>query len=115
MVYSGESKLNTQSDQTGEKGYAVGFQGLVQYVMSKLPQNEMIKDALRKEMKLVPEVVIRELLANALIHQDFNIEGVSPVVEIYADRVEISNPGFPIVPVEDSLMVTSHVMRDWQI
>jgi ATP-dependent DNA helicase RecG len=100
VVYSGESKLNTLSDQTGERGYAVGFQGLVQYVMSKLPQNEVIKDALRKEMKLVPEVVIRELLANALIHQDFNIEGVSPLVEIYVDRVEISNPGLPIVPVE---------------
>jgi len=96
----GPTLLNTLSDQTGERGYAVGFQELVQYVMSKLPQNEVIKDALRKEMKLVPEVVIRELLANALIHQDFNIEGASPVVEIYADRVEISNPGLPIVPVE---------------
>jgi len=32
VVYSGESKLSTQSDQTGEEGYAVGFQGLVQYV-----------------------------------------------------------------------------------
>ena len=100
VVYKGDSKLNTLSDQTGEKGYAAGFQGLVQYVMGKLPQNEVIKDALRKEVTLVPEVVIRELLANALIHQDFNIDGVSPVVEIYADRVEISSPGLPIVPVE---------------
>lgn len=68
--------------------------------MGKLPQNEVIEDALRKEVKLVPEVVIRELLANALIHQDFSISGVSPVIEIYADRVEISNPGSPVVPVE---------------
>lgn len=100
VVYSGDSKLTTLSDLTGEKGYAVGFQGLVQYVMGKLPQNEVIEDALRKEVKLVPEVVIRELLANALIHQDFEIGGVSPVVEVYADRVEISNPGLPVVPVE---------------
>ncbi|NUF16388.1 ATP-binding protein [Acinetobacter lactucae] len=100
IVYKGESKLETLSDLTGEKGYAVGFTGLVQYVMGKLPQNEIIKDAIRKEMKLVPEVVIRELLANALIHQDFEITGVSPVVEIYLNRVEISNPGEPIVPVE---------------
>lgn len=100
IVYKGESKLETLSDLTGEKGYAVGFTGLVQYVMGKLPQNEIIKDAIRKEMKLVPEVVIRELLANALIHQDFEITGASPVVEIYSNRVEISNPGEPIVPVE---------------
>ena len=100
VVYSGDSKLKTESDLTGEKGYAVGFKGLVQYVMGKLPQNEVIEDAIRKAVKLVPEVVIRELLANALIHQDFELTGTSPIVEIYTDRVEISNPGEPIVPVE---------------
>ena len=100
IVYKGESKLETLSDLTGEKGYAVGFIGLVQYVMGKLPQNEIIKNAIRKEVKLVPEVVIRELLANALIHQDFEMTGASPVVEVFSNRVEISNPGEPIVPVE---------------
>lgn len=100
VVYAGESKLSTKSDITGEKGYAVGFKGLVAYVMGQLPQNEIIEDAIRKEVKLVPEVVIRELLANALIHQDLEMTGASPVVEIYINRVEISNPGEPIVPVE---------------
>ena len=100
IVYKGESKLETLSDLTGEKGYAVGFIGLVQYVMGKLPQNEIIKNAIRKEVKLVPEVVIRELLANALIHQDFEMTGASPVVEVFSNRIEISNPGEPIVPVE---------------
>lgn len=100
VVYDGPSKLQTTSDLNGTKGYAVGFQGLVRYIMTQLPQNEVIEDALRKESKLVPEVVIRELVANALIHQDFAETGTSPLVEIYADRVEISNPGEPIVPVE---------------
>ena len=100
IVYAGESKLQTLSDLTGEKGYAVGFTGLVQYVMGKLPQNEVIEGAIRKEIKLVPEVVVRELLANALIHQDFEMGGVSPTIEVFSHRVEISNPGEPIVPVE---------------
>ncbi|MBB3170156.1 ATP-binding protein [Simiduia aestuariiviva] len=100
VVYAGESKLETKSDITGEKGYAVGFKGLVGYVMSQLPQNEVIENAIRKDVKLVPEVVIRELLANALIHQDLDLGGTSPVVEIFSNRVEISNPGEPIVPVE---------------
>lgn len=100
VVFAGESKMETTSDITGEKGYAVGFKGLVRYVMSQLPQNEVIEGAIRKEVKLVPEVVIRELLANALIHQDMNMSGASPIVEIYSNRVEISNPGEPIVPVE---------------
>ncbi len=100
VVYAGDSKLETKSDITGEKGYATGFQGLVRYIMGQLPQNEIIEDALRKESKLIPEVIIRELIANALIHQDFTESGTSPLAEIYINRVEISNPGEPIVPVD---------------
>lgn len=100
VVYVGTSKLDTKLDQTGAKGYAVGFQGMVRFVMNQLPQNEVIEDALRKEVKLVPEVVIRELLANALIHQDMRMTGASVMVEIYDNRIEITNPGEPVVPVE---------------
>ncbi len=100
VVYSSTSKLETRLDQTGTKGYAVGFQGLVQFSMNQLPQSETIEGALRKEVRLVPEIVVRELVANALIHQDFAICGMSVMVEIYSNRVEISNPGEPLVPVE---------------
>lgn len=68
--------------------------------MSQLPQNEIVEAAIRKEVKMLPEIAIRELVANALIHQDFTIRGTSMMVEIYTNRVEISNPGKPIVPVE---------------
>lgn len=100
IVYAGTNKLDTKLDQTGGKGYAVSFQSMVRFIMNQLPQNEIIEDALRKEVKLVPEVVIRELVANALIHQDMRMTGVSIMVEIYVNRIEISNPGEPIVPVE---------------
>jgi predicted HTH transcriptional regulator len=100
IVYSGTSKLDTRLDQRETRGYAVGFRELVRFVMTQLPQNEVVKDALRAELKLVPEIAIRELIANALIHQDFSIGGTSVMIEIYPNRVEISNPGEPIVPVE---------------
>jgi len=100
VVYSGKSKLETKLDQIGTMGYAVGFQRLVNFVMSQMPQNEAIQNALRTEIKLVPEIVIRELVANAMIHQDFSITGSSIVVDIYSNRIDISNPGQPIVPAE---------------
>lgn len=100
IVYTGNNKLETRIDQTGERGYAAGFQGLVAYVMGQLPQNEIIKDALRQSVTLLPEAAIRELIANALIHQDFRVTGAGPMIEIYANRVEISNPGEPVMPVE---------------
>jgi ATP-dependent DNA helicase RecG len=100
IVYQGTSKLApTIIERVAVMGYAVGFQRLVKFVSSYLPQNEVIKDALRKEMKLIPEIAIRELVANALIHQDFTISGGSVVIEIFSNRLEISNMGEPIVPV----------------
>jgi ATP-dependent DNA helicase RecG len=100
IVYKGFSKTATKLEQTGSRGYAVGFEGLVHFAMSQLPQNEVIEVALREERKLVPDIVIRELVANALVHQDFSISGSTVMVEIYENRVEISNPGEPIIPRE---------------
>jgi len=57
VVYSGPSKIETRLDQNRSKGYAVGFQGLIKVLMAQLPQNEVIEDAIRKEVKWVPEVV----------------------------------------------------------
>jgi len=100
VVYTGTSKAETRLDQTGVKGYAAEFQGIVRMIMAQLPQNEVIEDAIRRGVKLVPEDAIRELVANAMIHQDLSVGGASVMIEIYSNRVEISNPGEPIVPVE---------------
>jgi len=97
IVYEGTSKLKTKLDKSGTKGYAVGFQGLVEFINSLVPSNEVIEEALRREVKMFPEVAVRELVANALIHQDFNETGASVMIEIYDDRMEISNPGKPFI------------------
>ena len=110
VVYAGKSKLDTRLDHTESRGYAVGFQNLINFVMSQIAQNEVLESAIRKEMKLVPAIVIRELIANALIHQDFTLSGTSMMVEIYEDRVEITNPGVPMVPVER--FIDSHESRN---
>jgi predicted HTH transcriptional regulator len=46
---------------------------------------------------MFPELAVRELLANALIHQDLFVTGAGPMVEIFDDRIEITNPGEPLV------------------
>lgn len=58
-----------------------------------LPSSEIIKNALREETSVYPEIALREIVANALIHQDFTIRGSCPMIEIFDDRIEISNPG----------------------
>lgn len=98
IVYDGPSKLKTRLDKPGTKGYAVGFVGLIDFINSQIPSNEIIEKAIRKEVKMFPEIAIRELIANALIHQDFEEVGSSVLVEIYTDRVEITSPGKPFIP-----------------
>ncbi len=75
----------------------MGFESLIDYINGQLPMNEEIGRALRREVRMYPEVAIRELAANMIIHQDFGITGAGPMVEIFADRVEFSNPGKPLV------------------
>lgn len=98
IVYRGINKLDTVRDQIGAKGYAVGFEGLIAYINSQLPANEVIGQALRADVRMYPELAIRELVANALIHQDVEDSGSFVMIEIYADRIEISNPGKPLIP-----------------
>lgn len=97
IVYKGKGRVETLREQTGTKGYAAGFEGLIGFINGLLPVNEVIGQALRKAVPVYPELAIRELVANALIHQDFSITGSGPMVEIFDDRMEITNPGLPLV------------------
>jgi len=96
IIYKGDSRINALKEQESIKGYATGFEGLVEYVMDQLPTNEVIESAIRKQVKVYPEKAIREFIANALIHQDFAISGAGVLIEIFSDRVEITNPGAPL-------------------
>lgn len=100
IQYRGNSRAAGGKEQVGGKGYANGFEGLIGYVNGLLPSNEVIGQALRKDVPMYPELAVRELVANALIHQDFFMSGVGPMVEIFDDRIEITNPGEPLVSTD---------------
>lgn len=100
VLYKGESRVVTVREQEGTKGYATGFEGLIGFVTNLLPSNEVIGQALRKEVPMFPELAIRELVANAIIHQDFHVSGTAPMVEIFSNRMEITNPGLPLVKTD---------------
>lgn len=99
IIYKGKNKVVTEREQIGQKGYALGFEGLVEWINGQLPANEEIGKALREDSRMYPEIAIRELVANALIHQDLTEKGF-PMIEVFTDRIEISNPGIPLVTPE---------------
>ncbi|MFW5405264.1 ATP-binding protein [Pectobacterium brasiliense] len=100
ILYSGNSRIKTIREIPGSKGYAVGFENLIDYIKTLLPANEEIGKAFRKEVPMYPELAIRELVANAIIHQDLSITGTGPMIEIFESRMEITNPGIPLVDID---------------
>lgn len=103
IQYKDDSKFETIKELDDTKryvGYAVGFEGLIEYINSVLPSNEIINQALRKNIRMYPELSIREIVANAIIHQDFFQTGNSVMIEIFTNRFEVTNPGSPLVDTQ---------------
>jgi len=100
IKYRGTSRVETLKEHVEDKGYASGFERLIGFINGLLPSNEVIEQALRRTVPMFPELAIRELVANALIHQDFFVMGAGPMVEIFDDRIEITNPGEPLVDTQ---------------
>jgi len=100
IVYNGKNRIETVREHEGTRGYAIGFKNLVNWINSQLPSNEEIGKVFRQEVKMYPEIAIRELVANTLIHQDFSITGTGPIIEIFSDRIEFTNPGQALINTE---------------
>ncbi|MGI8543697.1 MAG: ATP-binding protein [Aridibacter sp.] len=101
IQYKGKNRVETVREfpniSQESKGYALGFEAAIGFIDSILPLNEQIGKAFREEVRMYPAIAVRELVANAIIHQDFSITGASPKVEIFSDRIEITNPGKPLI------------------
>lgn len=98
IKYPGKNKIDEPSiDDYGSMGYAVGFQAMIKFINSLLPNNKAIEDAVRVKVEQFPEIALREIIVNALIHQDFGESGIPPVIEVFTDRIEVSNNGIPLI------------------
>jgi len=97
IFYKGNSRIETSHELLGVMGYASGFEIIIQTIIDGLPTNEVIGKALREKVKLYPTLAVREIVANALIHQNFEIKGTGPMIEIFSNRIEITNPGPPLI------------------
>ena len=70
--YQGNNRVETLHEQVSNKGYAYGFEGLIAYINGRIPHNEVLGTAFRKDIPMFPEVAIRELVANALVTKTFS-------------------------------------------
>ena len=108
LRYTGTNNLVLDKEYTFVNGYAAGFEDMVDYIMKNLPQQEIIKEAFRENKTEYPRRTIREFLANSLVHQDFSITGSQVMVEIFTDRVVMTNPGSPLNDVNRFIDLPPH-------
>lgn len=100
ILYKGNNRIYHEREILGGKGYAVGFESLIDYLTALLPANEILSSAIRQDLPMYPDLALRELIANMLIHQDFTLGGTGPMIEIFNDRMEITNPGTPLIDIQ---------------
>ncbi|GHT76321.1 hypothetical protein AGMMS50262_14200 [Bacteroidia bacterium] len=98
IVYTGKNRINAYPELNFKEGYACGFDHYVQFIMERTSV-EVIEKVFREVKETYPEKTVRELLANSMIHQNLWQTGTHTMVEIFSDRLEITNPGVPLVEV----------------
>ena len=101
VVYDGDGRTATVTHRKDfPLGYASAFTGFNAHVNALVPSPEDGETAIREARPLFPPITVRELTANALIHQDMTVTGAGPSVELFRNRIEITNPGAPLVEPE---------------
>ena len=95
--YSGSAKYVKSQQSEFSMGYAAGFARIIDHVNSISPIEETFIGGIRKQEAHIPVASVREVIANALIHQDFVVRGIEPLIEIFDNRIEVVNPGVPLL------------------
>ena len=99
VQYQGRNRLYIQKEETFNAGYAICFEDMVRFVSALLPSSEDVATVALTTKSKYPLPSIREAIANSLIHQDLYITGTGPVVEVFDNRIEVTNPGTPLVDI----------------
>lgn len=100
IQYKGTGKLDALVERELSRGYASGFNDIIDYISVLSPAHEVLESPLRQTVSMFPKLAIRELVANMLLHQDFHIAGTPLMVEIFEDRIEFTNPGSPLIDTQ---------------
>jgi len=93
LCYKGEDKVDVFDRSDIRDDLLSQFNATVFFLQKHLNKSSSIEGVERKDEYEIPLEVLREAVANAIVHRDYSIAGTSTWIEIYSDRIEITNPG----------------------
>ena len=91
VLYEGDTKTNIIDHKIFDEDILSNNENAYNYILSKLNTNYIIGKEREEKLEL-PKEAIREALINAFVHRDYFSSGHIQV-DIFIDRLEISNPG----------------------
>ncbi|MCL2132648.1 MAG: ArsR family transcriptional regulator [Lentimicrobiaceae bacterium] len=99
--FKGTSKVHIIDDKKYGGSLYQQYLQAEAWIKDKLAVSYIIKGTKpRKEVWEIPLTVFKEAIINALSHRDYYEQGAKTMIEIYDDRVEISNPGSLLVDLK---------------
>jgi ATP-dependent DNA helicase RecG len=78
-----------------------GIPRLISQIMTNIPQIFALEEdkIRRKDNPIIPRLVIRESVVNALMHKDYRVTSPTQIIK-YANRTEFRNVGYSLKPQE---------------
>ncbi|MFW5760685.1 MAG: ATP-binding protein [Cyclobacteriaceae bacterium] len=93
-AFEGENKIQIVDDKFFGGPLMRQYEQAMQWLKNKLNvRYEIEGSGPRKEVWEIPETALKEAIINALCHRDYYDKGAKIAIELFKDRVEISNPG----------------------
>lgn len=94
VLYKGLDKVKIIDRKDFRTGLVLDYENAFKFLQQHLRLEYVIEGGgPRKEIPEIPYEALKEALLNAAIHRDYFEIGARIMVEIFDDRVEISNPG----------------------
>jgi ATP-dependent DNA helicase RecG len=88
---------------------------VISHIMRDIPSAFSMQpnSIFRKDIPLIPDVVIREAVCNAVMHRDYSAGQTVQIIR-YANRIEFQNPGYSLKP-ENQLGLPGSISRNDKI
>lgn len=93
LLLAGTDKVHILDRKDLEENLPANVEQTMIFLKRHLSLRYKIEKLKREEILELPEAALREAVLNAVTHRDYHERGAAVMVEIYRNRVEISDPG----------------------
>ncbi len=93
VLYKGTEKVNILDKKDFKGNIVENINNAILFVKRHTNVQYKIEKLQREEIPDIPDIALREAIINAVCHRDYFDKSANVLIEVFDDRVEISNPG----------------------